>query len=72
MIRIYAFFAGLLALIGAALGIYAKGRGDAKAKARMKASEDRIHTMEEMRREHAKAQAQDDADLVRSLTHKRR
>jgi hypothetical protein len=71
VIRIYAFFAGLLALIGAALGIYAKGRGDAKAKARMKASEDRIHTMEEMRRETAKAQAQDDADLVRSLTHKR-
>jgi hypothetical protein len=71
VIRIYAFFAGLLALIGAAVGLYAKGRGDAKTNARMKASEDRVHTMEEMRRETAKAQTQDDADLVRSLTDKR-
>jgi hypothetical protein len=39
MIRIYAFFAGLLALIGAALGIYAKGRGDAKAKTALQAAE---------------------------------
>jgi hypothetical protein len=44
---------------------------DQRVKDRMKASEDRVHTLKEMRDETAKAMAQDDADLVRSLTDKR-
>ena len=39
MIRLYAFFAGRLALIGAALGLYAKGRKDANGKTALEAAE---------------------------------
>jgi two-component sensor histidine kinase len=45
---------------------------DQRVKDRMKASEARVQTLKEMRDETAKAMAQDDADLVRSLTNKRR
>lgn len=40
MTRLYAFFAGLLALAGAALGIYRKGRKDANTRTALDAAED--------------------------------
>lgn len=52
------------------LAFYAKGRIDQRTADRMKASDDRVHTLKEMRDETAKAMAKDDADLVQSLTRK--
>jgi hypothetical protein len=51
---LWPYIAGLLALIGAALGIYAKGRGDAKAKTALQAAEAYAKTRKEM----------DDADTL--------
>jgi hypothetical protein len=48
------YLAGLLALIGAALGLYAKGKGDAKAKTALQAAEAYAKTRKEM----------DDADTL--------
>jgi hypothetical protein len=53
---IWPYLAGLVALIGAALGLYAKGRGDAKAKTALQAAERYAKTRKEM----------DDADVVGS------
>jgi hypothetical protein len=36
---LWPYLAGLLALIGAAVGLYAKGKGDAKAKTALQAAE---------------------------------
>jgi hypothetical protein len=51
---LWPYLAGLLALIGAAVGLYAKGRGDAKAKTALRAAEAYAKTRKEM----------DDADTL--------
>lgn len=42
------YIIGLIALIGGALGLYAKGRGDAKAKAETKTLRERSETLGRM------------------------
>ncbi len=59
----------LAALLGA-LGLYAKGRADARRQARLKATEARLETIREVRRNEREAETQDDPELVRRLTRK--
>ena len=57
--------AGVFAMIGAALGLYAKGRSDAKAKAKLKD----ITDANRIRKDGADARARAAADIARGGLH---
>jgi hypothetical protein len=60
--------AALLALILGGLGLYAKGRADARQRAKSEATEAKLETIKEVRRHERKAEKRDDSELVRRLT----
>jgi hypothetical protein len=60
---LWPYIAGLLALIGGAVGLYAKGRGDAKAKTALDAAERSFKA--ERNRTRIEDDIDQDTDLVR-------
>ena len=62
--------AALLALILGGLGLYAKGRADARQQAKSEAATAKLKTMKEVQAHAREAETQDDDALVARLTRK--